>query len=209
MHIHAIGERAVREALDAFQAARTANGPNDHRHHIAHIQLVHPDDIPRFGELGVTANGQPYWACLDGQMVDLTIPFIGPERTAWQYPFASLVRSGARLAFGSDWPVSTPNPLAEIQVAVTRRVDGSDEHDVLVPEERLEVLDAVAAFTSGSAYVNHLDDQTGTIREGMLADLVVLDRDLFALEPFSLAEASVRLTMVEGERVFAADGWSW
>src|SRR5207249_12022325 len=121
----------------------------------------------------------------------------------------SLVRSGARLAFGSDWPVSTPNPLAEIQVAVTRRVDGSDEHDVLVPEERLEVLDAVAAFTSGSAYVNHLDDQTGTIREGMPADLVVLDRDLFALEPFSLAEASVRLTMVEGERVFAADGWSW
>jgi len=208
VHIHAIGERAVREALDAFQAARTANGPNDHRHHIAHIQLVHPDDIPRFGELGVTANGQPYWACLDGQMVDLTIPFIGPERTAWQYPFASLVRSGARLAFGSDWPVSTPNPLAEIQVAATR-VGGGDEHDVLVPGERLEVLDAVAAFTSGSAYVNHLDDQTGTIREGMLADLVVLDRDLFALEPFSLAEASVRLTMVEGERVFAADGWSW
>jgi predicted amidohydrolase YtcJ len=209
VHVHAIGERAVREALDAFEAAREVNGPNDHRHHIAHIQIVHPDDLPRFARLGVTANGQPFWACLDGQMVDLTIPFIGPQRAAWQYPFASLLRSGARLAFGSDWPVSTPNPLAEMQVAVTRRVDGNQEHGVLLPEQILGVQDAVAAFTRGSAYVNHLDDETGVIRAGMLADLVVLDRDLFALEPPHLSDAAVRQTLVQGEPVYEADGWSW
>jgi predicted amidohydrolase YtcJ len=98
VHVHAIGDRATRDALDAFEAARAANGPTDNRHHIAHIQVIHPADIPRFAALDVTANMQPYWACSDAQMRDLTVPFLGRERTGWQYPFASLVRSGARLA---------------------------------------------------------------------------------------------------------------
>ncbi len=122
VHFHVIGDKAVRDALDAVEAARAANGPNDNRHHLAHIQVVHPDDVPRFRRLGVTATGQPLWAAHDPQMTELTLPFIGPERATWQYPFGSLVRSGAVLAFGSDWPVSTPDVLQEMHVAVNRTV---------------------------------------------------------------------------------------
>ena len=110
-HFHALGDRAVRNALDAVEAARAANGMTDTRPHLAHIQVVHPDDLPRFAALGAVANAQPLWACHDPQMDVLTIPFLGPERATWQYPFASLLRSGARLAMGSDWSVSTPDPL--------------------------------------------------------------------------------------------------
>src|SRR3712207_828549 len=120
VHVHAIGERAVREALDAFEAARDANGPSANRHHIAHLQVVHPDDVPRFADLDVTANLQPFWAAMDGQMRALCVPILGPERVAWQYPFRSLQEAGARLAIGSDWSVSTPDPMKMLQVAVTR-----------------------------------------------------------------------------------------
>ena len=210
VHIHAIGERAVREALDAIEAARTANGTNDHRHHIAHIQVVHPDDIPRFGQLGVVANAQPLWATLEGQMVNLTIPFLGPERSAWQYPFASLVRSGARLAFGSDWSVSSPNPMWEMAIAVHRKeplryadmVGERATKEAFLPDERIDLGMAIHAFTMGSAYVNHLDDVTGSIEVGKEADLVVVDRNLFDLTLDELADAKVQLTMVAGAPVF-------
>ena len=121
VHFHAIGERAVREALDAVEAARLDNGMNDQRHHIAHVQVIHPDDLPRFRELGVAATGQPLWAVGEAQMLKLTIPFLGPERSGWQYPFGSLVRSGAVLALGSDWSVSSADPIEQIHVAVNRR----------------------------------------------------------------------------------------
>ena len=210
VHIHAIGERAVREALDALEAARDANGPNDHRHHIAHIQVVHPDDIPRFHGLGVVANAQPLWATLEGQMVDLTIPFLGLERSGWQYPFASLVRSGARLAFGSDWSVSSPNPMWEMAIAVHRReprrhadmVGERATKETFLPDERIDLATAIHAFTMGSAYVNHLDDVTGSIEVGKEADLVVVDRNLFDLSLDELADAKVQLTMVAGAPVF-------
>jgi len=210
VHIHAIGERAVREALDALEAARRANGTNDHRHHIAHIQVVHPDDIPRFHELGVVANAQPLWATLEGQMVNLTIPFLGPERSAWQYPFASLVRSGARLAFGSDWSVSSPNPMWEMAIAVHRKeplryadmVGERATKEAFLPDERIDLATAIHAFTMGSAYVNHLDDATGSIEVGKEADLVVVDRNLFDLSLDELADAKVQLTMVAGAPVF-------
>jgi predicted amidohydrolase YtcJ len=203
VHVHAIGDRAVREALDAFEAARDANGPRDSRHHIAHIQVVHPDDIPRFAALDVVANAQPYWACLDGQMRSLVIPFLGPERTAWQYPFASLLRTGATLAMGSDWPVTTPHPLREIQVAVTRIPDGDPEQPVFLPDERLALADALRAFTSGTAFVNHDDLETGSIEPGKLANLAVVDRDLFAIDAIEIGTAKVVLTLVEGEPVYA------
>ena len=210
VHIHAIGERAVREALDAFQAAREANGANDLRHHIAHIQVIHPDDLPRFHELGVVANGQPLWASHETQMDELTIPFIGPERASWQYPFRSLVASGAVLAFGSDWSVSSPNPLAEMYIAIRRQVPpgfeqlGEHVGEVFLPQERIDLPTAVAAFTMGSAYVNHLDHLSGSIEVGKAADLAVADRDLFAGPAEELLEASVELTLVAGERVHAA-----
>jgi predicted amidohydrolase YtcJ len=211
VHFHAIGERAVREALDAIEAARAANGPSDHRHHISHIQVVHPDDVPRFHTLGVVANGQPLWACNEPQMTELTIPFLGPKRSRWQYPFGSLLRAGAQLAFGSDWSVSSCDPLEEIHVAVNRKVPpgyaygrgGPEEDEVFLPDERITLADAIHAFTMGSAFVNHLDD-TGSIEVGKLADLVVVDRNLFEHPPEEIAEANVELTLVEGERVYEA-----
>jgi predicted amidohydrolase YtcJ len=202
-HFHAIGDRAVRDCLDAVAATRRANGTSDTRPHIAHIQVIHPDDVPRFAALGVIANAQPLWACHESQMDVLTIPFLGPERTTWQYPFGSLLRAGARLAMGSDWSVSTPDPLAEIEVAVERRVappDGSGR--VLLPEERITLAEAIEAFTLGSAYVNHLDAETGTIETGKLADLVVVDRDLFAPDAGPPSRAKVLLTLVDGRAAF-------
>jgi predicted amidohydrolase YtcJ len=208
VHLHAIGDRAVRESLDAIQAARQANGSNDNRHHIAHLQVMHPDDIPRFAALGVTANIQALWAAHEPQMDDLTIPFIGPERSARQYLFGDLIRSGARLAAGSDWAVSSANPLRAIHVAVNRSLPGATgaEAEPFLPGQSLDLAEALAAYTIGSAYVNHLDDQTGAIEPGKLADVIVLDRDPFAGPAADIASTRVLGTYVGGEQVFAAGG---
>jgi len=202
-HFHAIGDRAVRVALDAIEAARRANGMTNTRPHISHIQVIHPDDVPRFAPLGAVANAQPLWACHETNMDELTIPFLGPERARWQYPFGSLLRAGARLAMGSDWSVSTPNPLLEIEVAVTRiSPDSRDTAKPFLPDERLTLEQSIAAFTLGSAYVNHLDDETGTIATGKLADLAIVDRDLFAPDAGPIGDARVLATFVGGEAVF-------
>ncbi|MER5408611.1 amidohydrolase [Streptomyces sp. NPDC002769] len=201
-HFHALGDRAVRDALDAVEAARKANGPSDTRPHLAHLQVVHPDDVPRFARLGATANIQPLWAAHEPQMDELTIPFLGPERAALQYPFGSLLRSGARLAAGSDWPVSSPDPLQGIHVAVNRVAPDATE-PVFLPAERLGLTAAFTAYTAGSAYTNHLDD-TGSLRAGSLADLVVLDRDPYAGPPEEIGTTGVALTYVGGERVHEA-----
>ena len=202
-HFHAIGDRAVRESLDAVEAARRANGPSDTRPHIAHIQVIHPDDIVRFRELDVVANAQPYWACHEGQMDRLTIPFLGPMRATWQYPFRSLRAAGAVLAMGSDWSVSTPDPLLEMELAVERVADESrGQREPFLPDERLDLVDALAAFTAGSAYVNHLDTETGTLEVGRAADLAVLDRDLFDRGAGPIGDACVVATFVAGEAVY-------
>ncbi len=213
VHVHAIGDRAVRDALDAFDAARARNGPSDRRHHIAHIQVVHPDDLPRFRRLHVAANAQPLWACHDRQMTELTLPFLGPERSAQQYPFGSLSRSGAMLAFGSDWPVSSPSPPWLLHVAVNRTApwDVSGEPDPLsreplLPAERLDLPTALAACTAGSAHVNHLDE-TGSIQPGYLADLVVLDRNLFEHPAAEIGQAATELTMAGGRIVYTRPGF--
>ncbi|MFB7457091.1 amidohydrolase [Streptomyces sp. NPDC056188] len=197
VHFHALGDRAVREALDAIEASRTANGRRATRHHLAHLQVVHPDDIPRFAQLGAIANIQPLWAAHEPQMDDLTIPFLGPERAAWQYPFGSLLRAGATLAAGSDWSVSSPDPIAGIHVAVNRMEPGAADGRVFLPEQRLDLATAVAAYTAGSAHVNGLDD-TGTLRPGHLADLVVLDRDIFTAPAEEIHTARVLRTYVSG-----------
>ncbi|ALV31709.1 amidohydrolase [Streptomyces sp. CdTB01] len=202
-HFHALGDRAVRDALDAIEAARAANGPSDTRPHLAHLQVVHPGDVPRFAELDATANLQPLWAAHEPQMDELTIPFLGAERAAWQYPFGALLRSGARLAAGSDWPVSSPDPLQGVHVAVNRRAPDSDDAPVFLPAERIGLAEALTAYTAGSAYVNHLDD-TGRVRVGHLADLVVLDRDPFAAPPQEIGRTRVAMTFVGGEAVYAA-----
>lgn len=202
-HFHALGDRAVRDALDAIEAAREANGPSDTRPHLAHLQVVHPEDVPRFARLGATANIQPLWAAHEPQMDELTIPFLGSRRAAWQYPFGGLLRSGAVLAAGSDWPVSSPDPLQGIHVAVNRVEPGADGAPVFLPAERIGLTEALTAYTAGSAYVNHLDD-TGRIQVGALADLVMLDRDPFDGPTEAIAETGVALTYVGGEAVYAA-----
>ncbi len=209
-HFHAIGDRAVRASLDAVEAARRANGRSDTRPHIAHIQVIHPDDIARFRQLDVAANAQPLWASHEDQMDVLTIPFLG-ERWRWQYPFRSLRAAGAVLAMGSDWSVSSANPIWEMAIAVERQTPAwfSGYREVFLPDERIDLIDALAGFTSGSAYVNHLDSDTGTLEVGKLADLAVLDRDLFDRVAGPIMEARVVGTFVEGTPVFedpALDG---
>ncbi|MBA3687565.1 MAG: amidohydrolase [Chloroflexi bacterium] len=203
VHLHAIGDAGVRSALDAIEAARQANGPSDLRHHIAHIQLIHPADLPRFAALGATANMQPIWACHEPTMDQRTIPFLGPKRTNWQYPFASLLQHGARLAAGSDWPVTSANPLLEIEVAMTRVSEVARSGEPFLPAERLSLDQALAAFTIGSAYVSHLDAETGSIEVGKLADLALLDRNLRDPDAAPIGEASVQATWVEGLEVYA------
>ncbi|MGB7819037.1 MAG: amidohydrolase [Ornithinibacter sp.] len=209
LHFHAIGDLAVRQCLDAVEHALSANGRRDARHHIAHLQVVHPDDVPRFRELGVAANMQALWAALEPQMVELTLPFLGEPRSSWQYPFGDLHRSGAVLAAGSDWAVSSADPMAAIHVAVNRIVpvamrEDDVDHPSFLPEQRLDLGTALTAYTAGSAYLNHLED-CGTIRVGALADLAVLDRDPFAAPPEEIGDTRVLQTFVGGRRVHAAD----
>lgn len=201
-HFHALGDRAVREALDAVQAAREKNGRRDTRPHLAHLQIVHPDDIGRFRALGATANIQPLWASHEPQMDDLTIPFLGAERAGRQYPFAALLGAGATVAAGSDWPVSSPDPMQGIHTAVNRIAPG-EKGPVFLPAQRIGLNAAFAAYTSGTAYVNHLDD-TGSIRAGALADLAVLDRDPYAGPPEDIGATRVLATYVGGRRVHEA-----
>jgi len=202
LHYHAIGDRAVREALDAIEAARNANGVRDGRHHIAHIQLIHPDDVPRFAALDAVANAQPLWAVHEAQMDTLTIPLLGPERTAWQYPFGSLLRAGARLAFGSDWAVSTPDPFPQMEVAVNRVWPGHRDGVPFLPSERLTLDQALRAATVGSAFVNR-QDEAGWLAVGRLADLAVLDRELGA-PAGPIGDTKVVATMVGGDFEFEA-----
>ncbi len=201
VHMHALGDRALRIALDAVEAAQATNGRRDARHHIAHLQVTDPADIPRLRELGVVANMQPYWAQLDPAMSELALPALGEERLSRLYPIGSIARTGAVLAFGSDWPVSTPNPLLEIEVAVTRVSTTARDGEPFAPEERIALPAAIAAFTRGAAFVNR-DDEAGTIAPGMRADLAVLDRNLFEGGP--VGEARVELTIAGGAVVHEA-----
>jgi predicted amidohydrolase YtcJ len=200
VHLHTIGDRAVRTALDAIEAARRANGPGGNRHHLAHIQVVQPADLARFAELDVTANCQAYWAQNEATMTDLTAPVLGPERLHLQYPFASLARLGARLAMGSDWSVTTADPLAQIEVAVHRTDPAHRDRPPFRPGEALSLEQALTAFTAGSAYVNH-DPDGGLIEPGRRADLAVLDRDILA--GGRPADARVEFTVVRGEIVYS------
>ena len=199
-HFHAIGDRAVRSALDAVESARKANGDVGLMHHIAHIQFVHDDDIARFRTLRVAANAQAYWACHEPQMDELTLPFLSPGQAQRLYPFGRLLQSGAQLVMGSDWYVSTPNPMLQAEVAVTRRSPGDSNTAPLLPENSLSLVEALNAFTLGSATINRVDDRAGSIEPGKDADLVIFDRDPFRDGP--IGEAKVVATLVEGKVVY-------
>ncbi len=205
VHLHAIGDRAVRNSLDAIAAARQANGVRDNRHHIAHVQLIDPADVPRFAQLGAVANLQAYWAQSEPQMEELTIPFLGRDRAHRQYPFADLLRAGARLAMGSDWSVTTADPLQEIEVAVTRVDPDHRDNAPFLPEQALDLATAVSAFTRGSAYVNH-DADGGVLEVGKRADIAVLDRDLTDASAGLPGDAQVTHTIASGSVVFRLPG---
>lgn len=199
-HFHAIGDRAVRSALDGVEAARRANGWNGPLHHIAHLQVIDPDDVPRFADLRVAANCQALWACNEQAMVEMTVPYLGPERSGWQYPFGALRNAGALIAMGSDWPVSSGDVMDQISVAIRRRPPGDDRPEILMPNERMSLDQALSAFTAGSATINGTAGRTGRIRLGNVADLVLLERDPFATS--DPAGIGVEVTMASGQVVF-------
>ncbi len=201
VHFHAIGDGAVRQALDAIEAARRRNGDLGHRDHISHLELIDPADVPRFRELGVIANFQPLWAFADDYITQLTMPFLGPERSSRIYPIGTLYRSGAVVAFGSDWYVSSANPLEEIQVAVTRMGPRGETHTPFLPGERIHLPEALAAFTINAAFTNRLEKTTGSIEVGKNADLIVLDHNLFAIPLTEIARSKVLLTLFQGNAV--------
>ena len=202
VHFHAMSDGAVRYALDAVEEANKRHGDMGLRHHLSHLQVVHPDDHARFAELGAVANFQPAWAYADEFAVDLTLPYISDETARWMYPIKSILDAGGIVAFGSDWSVSTVNPMPQIETAVTRVDADSHATEVLNPEQRITVAQAVEAFTLGSAYVNHQDETTGSIEVGKLADLVVLDQNIFEIEAQRISDTKVVLTLFGGKPVY-------
>lgn len=201
VHFHAIGDAAVRQSLDAVEEALIDNGALGHRHHISHLQMIDPTDIPRFKELDVIANFQPLWAYADEYVTELTIPFIGEERARWMYPIKSVLDTGATVAFGSDWSVSTANPFPQIETAVTRKSAIDDEMDAFIPEERIDLASAVAAFTINAAFLSRRETETGSIEVGKYADLVLLDQNLFEIEAKDISETTALATVFEGRVV--------
>jgi predicted amidohydrolase YtcJ len=202
VHFHALGDRAVRNALDAIAAARAANGDSGLRHHLAHLQVVHPVDIPRFAALSATANIQPLWATHEPQMDELTIPFLGERRSGWQYPFGALLAAGAPMCAGSDWSVSSPDPLAGAHVAVNRTAPGGPElcaPEPFLPDQALSPEAIFAAYTVGSARVNGLENVTGAIAPGLDADFAVVDADLAHGSTAEIGQGSVVQTWVRGD----------
>jgi predicted amidohydrolase YtcJ len=205
LHVHAIGDAGARAALDAFDLVAQVNGPRDRRPVLAHTQVVDPADVPRFAALGVIANFEPLWAQLDPLQVDLTRPRLGEERTAWQYPMASLLTSGAVLSMGSDWPVSSYRPLEGLAVAVTRQTPDGVPAGGWLPHERLPVGAALSAYTQGVAYQAFEEDAWGSVSVGRRADLVWLDHDPTTTDPSSWPAIAVRGTWLGGRRTWGKD----
>ena len=202
VHIHAIGDATVRWGLDALEAAQRANGRRDARHHINHVQFVHPEDVGRFAALGVAATFEPFWAYEDKYITELTRPRVGEIRIGTTYPIRSILDSGARVAFSSDWSVSSANPLLGIETAVTRTDPFTNRGEPFLPKEAIRLEQAIAAYTREAAWVNGLEDRTGTIEPGKFADLVVLDRNLFSIPIGEVSEARIVATLFEGEVVY-------
>lgn len=201
IHIHAIGDGGVRMALDAIEHAMTRNGRRDRRPVIAHTQLVQPADRARFAPLGVIGNFEPLWACLDAAQTELTIPRLGPERSTLQYPIGSLARTGAAISFGSDWPVTSLNPLDGLAVAVTRQNRHGEPVDGWLPDERVPIGQALAAYTQGSAHQAFEEGMAGRLAAGQRADLCLLDRDITAMAGTEIAGVDVVATWVGGVEV--------
>lgn len=202
---HACGDAAVRLGLDCFEAARRENGPRDSRHTIEHVEVIHPDDIPRFAELGVIPSMQPeHLAASETFHDNAYLSRLGSERIRYSWPINSLQQSGARLAFGSDFPVVGLNPMTEIYRAVTRLHNDGNPVGGWNPQEKITLAEALRSYTLGSAYGNFREHELGTLEEGKLADVIVLDRNLFEIDVEEIRDTKVCLTISDGRVVFEA-----
>jgi predicted amidohydrolase YtcJ len=201
--VHAIGTKANRSMLDIYERIEKENGPRDRRFRIEHAQHLTPEDIPRFGQLGVIASAQPYHAIDDGRWAE---KIIGHERAKTTYPFRTLLDTHARLAFGSDWDVAPPTPIEGIYAAVTRRTLDDAHPDGWIPEQKITVDEALQAYTRGAAYAMFADTELGTLSVGKLGDFVLIDRDLFKIPPAEIRDAKILMTVVGGNVVYERAG---
>jgi predicted amidohydrolase YtcJ len=202
VHIHAIGDRGIREALNAFEAQHRRDGGAGPRHQIVHLQLIDPGDIPRFASLGVVASFQALWHQRDAYIVDLTEPRLGRERSSRLYPMATVARSGARIAGGSDWSVTSLNPLHAIEVAVTRRATGDTISVPWIPSEAMSIEAMLHAYTTGGAYAVDREGELGLIRTGALADVIMLSDDIRSIPAHRVHTTRVLLTLAGGREVW-------
>ncbi len=204
---HAIGDRAIRLALDAYENAQEVNHTSDRRHRIEHIEDPAPTDLPRFGKLGVIASFQPLHAYPNDDTLKVWAGNIGPERALRGWPWRSVANGGGVLAFGSDWPIVTQNPWPGVQNALTRQTTEGEPPGGWIPKERIPLADAIRAYTLGAAFAGHREKTEGSLEPGKLADLIVLSQDLFQIEPTEIGKTEVLLTMVGGKVVYQSATW--
>jgi hypothetical protein len=202
---HAIGDRAIRLALDAYENAATVNGTKDARHRIEHIEDVSATDIPRFGKLGVVASMQPLHAYPDDDTLDVWAPRVGPERAQRAWAWHSIQAAGGVLAFGSDWPIVTLSPWPGIQNAVTRQTTEGKPAGGWLPSERVSLADAIRGYTLNAAFAGHREKEEGSLETGKLADFIVISQDLFHAPPSKIIETKVLLTVVGGRVAYKSD----
>ncbi|MDQ1324832.1 MAG: hypothetical protein QG587_2168 [Chloroflexota bacterium] len=220
VEMHAIGDRGVRMALDAFEHAARVNGPwagdprgkgavpgtHARRHRVEHIETIHPEDIGRFAALGVVASMQPYHGDPSPNQIGVWASNIGPERASRAWAWSSIARAGGRLAFGSDWPVVPFDPFIALNSAVNRQTAAGEPAGGWLPEERLPLGDALEAYTAGSAFAAFAEHRRGRVSPGLDADLLVLDRDLLAAGPSAIIDTGVQLTVLDGRIVHRSEG---
>ena len=205
IHVHAIGDGAVRAALDGLEAARLVNGPWPSLHQIAHVQCIDPADVPRFRQLGAMANIQTLWARHEPSVTDVALPMVGQERGKWVYAFRSLIDAGAHYAISSDWGVSTLNPFQIMETAITRQPPGRHgEHPVFLPEQRMTREECVRGYTQSAAQAAWRDQDTGSLSVGKYADLIILDRNIFTCDVYDIGDTEVLLTILGGREVHRA-----
>jgi predicted amidohydrolase YtcJ len=212
VYTHALGDGGVRAILDAFELAQKTHGPKDLRHQISHMQLIHPDDHGRFAELDVVANFQALWALPDEWVLNLNLPVVGLDRVHRMYPIASVVESGATIVGGSDWNVSSLNPLDAIEVAILRHdwlnndaltTEELSQLDVLNRSERVGLDTMLKAYTINAAWSMHQEAETGSLTPGKRADIVILSEDLFEIPPQRISTVQVEQTFIDGQQVYS------
>jgi predicted amidohydrolase YtcJ len=208
IHVHVIGDMAVRAALDGLEVARKANGRWPSLHQLAHVQCIDPADIPRFHALGAMMNIQPLWARHEPSVTDIALPMVGEERERWMYAFRSLIDAGANYALSSDWGVSTLNPFQIMETAITRQPPGRPEtHPVFLPEQCMTREECVRGYTTHAADAAWRSADTGSLSIGKFADLIILDRNIFTCDAHDIGDTKVLLTLLAGRQVHRISGF--